>query len=448
MAGWGYWRYDSGPRLIYGQANRHSFFRGGGLGGRPRTPQHMPLRGRPSGARQGKMRNERDKNLRELFGDRRLQEVDSDEEDGEGVGLDESYFKDESYLAEAASVSRLRNRRVCINKYASERSEDEDDSDDGIGNMQLVLRDKEELLVRKALEGIQRAQILGKKNVMLTESEYDALERKRKRDEAARKVAAPSPRTKGRRRNGVQLTETARDQRGSSVRIKTSILNYDNEELPRPEVATPPGILVPGANGSLSYQPFRDSAVSQRPFYLSSRSGSRSASSNSQQPTTPPVRSSQYYQPQMGFTLAQGSSRLSSTAQPNHLSRRLPDDPNWTSRPRSASSQTYPPPLSQERPYAQGRSNLSGPTEVHSIGSRRGNPPPMPHPSSEPFLSHRAHHAPPNSEYLTDNDDENENEDDDESYGVQLNVAPYNQNYGVIDQREDYRRDWRRRSER
>lgn len=393
------------------------------------------------------MRNARDKTLRERSGNRRLQEIDSDEEDGEGVGLDQSYFNDESYLTGAAAVSHLRNRRVRINDYSSEHSECEDDSDDGIGGMQLVLRDKEDRLARKALERIRKAQILGIKNVMLTESEYDALGSKRKREEAAIIAAAPNSRTKGRRRNGVQLTEPTRDQRGSSVRIRTPIPNYNNEELPGPEVATPPGVLVPGSNGSLSYRPFPDSAVFQRPSYRSARSGSRSASSHSLQPITPPLRSSQYYQPEVGYSLAHGASHLPSRVQPNHLSHRLPDDPNRTSRPRSASSQTYPPPLSQERSvYAQGQRNLSGPTEIHSLGSRIGNPPPMPHPSSEPSLSHRAHHTPPNSEYPTDNDDENE--DDDESYGVQLNVAPYSQKYGVIDEREDYRRDWRRRSER
>lgn len=393
------------------------------------------------------MRNARDKNQRERVENRRFQEIDSDEEDGEGVGLDQSYFNDESYVTGAASVSRLRNRRVRINDYTSEHSEDEDDSDDGIGGMQLVLRDKEDRLARKALERIRSAQILGIKNVMLTESEYDALESRRKRDKTTIMAAASNSRSQGRRHSGIQLADQARDQRGSGVRIRTSIPNYDNEELPRPKVSTPPGVLVPGSSGGLSYRPFPDSAVPQSPIYRSSRSGSRSTSSHSQQPSKTPLRSSQYYQPEVGFPLAHGASHLSSGVQPNRLSHRLPDDPSWTSRARSASSQTYPPPLSQERPfYAQAQRNLSGPTDIPSIGSRRGNPPPMLHPSSEPSLSHRAHHSPPNNEYLTDNDDENE--DDDDSYGVQLNIAPYNQNYGVIDEREDYRKDWRRRSER
>lgn len=404
----------------------------------------MPLWGRPSGARQGKMRNVRDKNLRKRMDDRRLREIGSDEEDGEGLGVDQSYFNDESYLTGAASLSRLRNRRVLINDYASEPSEDENGSDDGIGGMQLVLPDKEERLARKASERIRSARILGLKNVMLSESEYDALESKRKRDEVATMTEAPSSLTRGRPRNGVQLTEPARGQRGSIVRIRSFIPNYDNEELPRPEVATPPGILVPGSNGSLSYRPFPDSAVSQRPICRSSRTGSGSAIFHSQQPNTP-LRSSQFYQPEVGYPLTQGASRLSSRVQPNHLAHHVPDDHNWNSWPRSASSQIYPPHVSQERPfYAQGRRNLSGPTEINSIGSRRGNPPPMPHPSSEPSLLHRAHHTTSNSEYLTDNDDGNE--EDDQGHDVQSNVSPYNQNYGVNEEREGYRRDWRRRS--
>lgn len=389
------------------------------------------------------MRYARDENLGERVDDRRLREIDSDEEDGEGFGVDQSYF-DELYLNGTASLSRLRNRRVLINEYASEHSEDDDGSNVGIGGMELVLPDKEERLARKALERIRSAQILALKSVMLTESEYDALESKKKRDEVSRMTEAPSSRTKGRPRNGVQLNEPARDQRGNSVRIRSFIPNYDNEELPRPEVAGPPGILVPGSNGSLSYRPFPDSTVSQRPIYRSSRSGSGLTSFHSQQPNTP-LHSSHFYQPEVGYPLSQGASRLPSIVQPDHLLHRVPEDRNWNSWPRSTSSQAYPPPLSQERPfYAQGRRNLSGSTETNSIGSRRGNPPPMPHPSSEPSLLHRAHHAPPNREYLTDNDDVNEV--DDHSYGVQSNVAPYNQNYGVIDEREGHRRDWRRRS--
>ena len=444
MAGWGYRRHNSGPRLIYGQANRHSFFRGGGLDGRPRTPNDMPLWGRPSGARQGKMRNVRDKNLRRRVDDRRLREIESDEEDWEGLGVDQSYFNDEYYSSGAAPLSRQRNRRVLINDYASEHSEDEDGSDDGIGGVQLVLPDKEDRLARKASERIRSAQILGLKNVMLTESEYDALESKRKRDEVARTTGAPSSLTRGRPRNSVQLIEPARVQRGSVVRIRSPIPNYDNEELPRPEVATPPGILVPGSNDSLSYRPFPDSAVPPRPIYRSSRSGSGSASFHSQQQNTP-LRSSQFYQPEVGYPLAQEASRPSSRVQPNHLAHNVPDDHYWNSWPRSASSQTSPPHSSQERPsYAQGRRNLSGPSDINSIGFRRGNPPSMPHPSSEPSLLYRAHHAPPNSEYLTDNDDGNE--ENDQRYGLKSRVTPYNQNYGVIDEREGYRRDWRRRS--
>lgn len=388
------------------------------------------------------MRHARDKNLRERIDNRRLQEMDIGE-DGEGVDLDQSYFNDESYPTGAASLSRQRNRQVRIIDYASEQSEDEDDSENGIGGMQLVLRDKEDRLARKALERIRSAQMLGIKNVILTESEYDALESRKKIDEAAIVAAAPNSRTKGRRRDSVKSTDPARDERGSSVRIRTFIPNYENEEPPRRELATPPGVLVPGSGGSLSYRPLPVSAASERAFYRPSRSGSRSTSSHSQQPNIPPIRSNRYIQPEVGYPLADGPPRRS-RVQPNHLSHRLRDDPTRLSRPRSASSQTYQPTLSQERPfYAEGQRNLSGLTEFHSIGSRRRNPLPMPHSSSEPSLSHREHLTSPNGEYLTDD----ENEDDDQSYGVQLNVAEYNQGYGTIDEREDYRRDWRKRSD-
>lgn len=70
----------------------------------------MPLWGRLSGARKGKMRNVQDNNLRRRVDDRRLWEIDSDEEDEKGLGMDQSYFYDKFYLTGAAPFSRLRNR--------------------------------------------------------------------------------------------------------------------------------------------------------------------------------------------------------------------------------------------------------------------------------------------------------------------------------------------------
>ena len=51
--------------------------------------------------------------------------------------------------------------------------------------VQLAMRDKEDQLVEKALERIRRAQMLGKKNVRLSQRELDALERKRQQTDSS-----------------------------------------------------------------------------------------------------------------------------------------------------------------------------------------------------------------------------------------------------------------------
>lgn len=127
----------------------------------------------------------RNKNLRRWIDNKCLREINSDEEDEKGLSVDQSYLNDKFYLTRAAPLSCLRNRQVLINDYAFKHLEDEDGSDDGIGDVQLILPDKEEQLDQKALERIQSAQILGLKNVILIESEYDALENKKKRNELA-----------------------------------------------------------------------------------------------------------------------------------------------------------------------------------------------------------------------------------------------------------------------
>ena len=444
MAGWGYRGDHPGPCLIHGQTNRYSFFRGGGLGGRPRTPHDMPLWGRPSGARKVKGRRERDTPSRQRGDPRRFREIDSEEDDGKGFGLDHSFVSDELFFTGADLGSQPRNRRVHSHDYTSESSEDEEHSNDGYaGGMQLVLRDKEELLVQKALERIRRAQMLGKKNVMLTQPEIDALARKRLKDEAALKATASSSRTAERRRSGVRLNETARNKT-KTKRISTPLMTYDNNEIPSPELATPPGIYVPGPDGNLTYQPFNYPIVSQRPSNRFSRSGSGSISTQSQQQSIPPLRPSQFHPPEVRYGPISEASRRLSKIEPNPLLRRLPDDPKWTPRPRSASSQTYQSPLLPGPPqYSQARRNVSGPPSTHSLSSRKGDPPPMPHASSEPSLPHGQYHGHTEDDYLIDSDDLDV--DDEEDYGVQVDVVSYGQSYGITERPEECVRERPRR---
>ncbi|KAL8918495.1 MAG: hypothetical protein Q9208_007302 [Pyrenodesmia sp. 3 TL-2023] len=79
--------------------------------------------------------------------------------------------------------------------------------------MQVALRNKEDLLVQQALERIRRAQVLGKRNVKLTQPEIDALERKRRQDEARRTRVGSGSTQLDKRRSSGQLQLVGKDSK-------------------------------------------------------------------------------------------------------------------------------------------------------------------------------------------------------------------------------------------
>ena len=300
--------------------------------------------------------------------------------------------------------------------------------------MQLALRDKEETLVQKALERIRRAQMLGKKNVKLTQPELDALERKRQKDQAikhqANRKASHLNLGDERRRSSGQPSNTTKERHPTKSRSKGHLPGYDGEGLASSRRATPPGALIPGAGaGSFSNSGPHPSIQGR-----SSPSGSRSASSNSLAQYSPPMSRS-------------NKKRLSSGTEPPTIesprlpntSRRLPDDADWIPRSRSTSSasgqyypydpyqyQTYSPPLPQApiqySNYGHSRRIVSSPQPGVQYPRIRGDPR-----SAEPS-SLRTEHFGQDVHGQSDSADGSVS-DDDEGDGVQVNVAPYSQDF-------------------
>ena len=401
----------------------------------------MPSWGRPSGARKGKRGKERDRQTRQREEARRFEEIESDDDDGQGVGLSRPFVSDELYFT-GADLSRSRPpQRTYSHNYTSESSEDEEDVDERLGGtMQLALRDKEELLVHKALERIRRAQMLGRTNVKLTQPEIDALARKRRKVEATRKDQLSGSKATDSRRSSGQPSEPV-EERTSKGRLRTPISMYDNGEFSSSRRATPPAILFQGPDGNASYQTFGHySSAATGPYNRSSRFGLRSASSHNQQQSTPPLPSGQFRAPKERYFSVSEASRPPSTLPPNALPRRLPDDPNWIPRPQSSSSnsaQPFSPPQSHvPSHYFQGRRIVSGPPESQYVGSRRGDTSPMSYStSSEPSHMHQEHSGHGGDDYVRNNDDTED--DDDNDYGVQVDVVPYSQGYGINVRPED-----------
>ncbi|CAF9915787.1 hypothetical protein IMSHALPRED_002700 [Imshaugia aleurites] len=370
------------------------------------------------------------KTIRGSFGE------EDDEDDGQGVGLDGAFVSDKLHFTGGDLSRRSRRRQVYDDGIYSESSGDDYGSDDGAGGTkQIALRDKEELLVQRALERIRRAQMLGRTNVKLTQLEIDALERKRRKDEAESAGEKPEIRTDHRRRSSGQSRDASREQKSSKRKTKDYFPAYDGESSSTSRRAMPPGFFVPGPAGVPAYSPLGYYPPSAALQGGSSRSGSRSASSHSLARASPPLPRTH-------------KQRYSSVPDPQPLpaprspqsSRRLPDDPNWMPRPRSSSSvssqpyspdqyQAYSPPLPPiPHHYSQGRRVVSSPQpDVQVQYPRiRGEPQTRSSESSSLRREQSRQSTPERSE-----SEEGSASDDDEDDGVQVDVVPYSQGYGV-----------------
>ncbi|KAL8842458.1 MAG: hypothetical protein Q9176_002610 [Flavoplaca citrina] len=211
------------------------FFRGGGLGGRPRTPQFTPPWGRSSWSKTRARREPQD---------RHFEEIESDDDDGQGVALDGIYLSDDLDLPGLDRARNTRIRRKHITESDSPSSE-EDDILDGRSpaTMQLTLRNKEDLLVQQALGRIQRAQMLGKRNVKLSKPEVEALERKRRHDEAQSTQVKAVSRQADRRRSSGQLKSAAKDSKPGKRRSAGIGSAFERTYASDGRAATPPGIM-------------------------------------------------------------------------------------------------------------------------------------------------------------------------------------------------------------
>ena len=242
-----------------------------------------------------------------------------------------------------ADLGRLTKRKS--RNYHSESEASYSDEESKVGgedhNMQVALRDKEDMLVEKAMSRIRRAQELGKKNVKLSQEEMEALQRKQQKD-AARQG---QPKLKDRRRSGQNSKKPTKKENKKERRVEIPLGQYEGERRA-------PGMLVTTTSGQQSYAP----SGYQPPMPASqkgSRFGSRNASSQSLSRRSPE-------QTRRG---ERRNSKPPSPRSPDSSSRSLPDDPNWMPRPRSSSAlagapyypdpnppyqyQAYSPPLPQ-----------------------------------------------------------------------------------------------------
>ena len=342
----------------------------------------------------------------------RFEELDSDSDEDQGVDLSHTYKSDELYFTGGDLGSRRQPAHRSDYIEISDDSELEDDGFEGEeGGMQLALREKEDILVARALERIRRAQVLGKTNVKLTAAESDALQRKMVRDKAkGRKPIVATRKLGGNSRNN-----SRRDLSPISKRK--------------------------GSRPSLIARPESDPPLPTENYVVhpSSRPGSRSNSAQhlEKQPSTVSSRTAKRIisDPEPPYPLSRSSNSR----------RSLPDDPDWQPRSRSSSvvanlpypvsSQdyaSYPSPAIPPQYASSSRRNISGPAEFgYTDRASRQFPVHMPSvrgytSSSDPALVRRRDFSGGDGYGRRggSESDEDDEEDDDPDQGVQVEVQP------------------------
>jgi hypothetical protein len=388
----------------------------------------MPRWGRPPGVRNGKQARRRATQWEDFDGVR-FEEIDGDDDDDDAVlgSLQRHGTKGNNNTSSTREV-RLRNDDGY--DYDSELSDGEDfdlndDADSTVAfAVQLAMRDKEDMLVEKALERIRRAQMLGKKNVRLSQEELDALDRRRKQAASSKKVPLSKATgftrpLDGKRRKSGELAKTS----SQAERRRSSQEQYLLDESSIAYAKAPSGAFHAAPNN-------RPSSSSSRPRTPTMQSLRPQSSANSPLTMHP-------HQPAYGQRYPDRDPLQPASPRDAPYIRALPDDPQWAPRQRSSSNAT-PYPVDNfmyGQPYGLGpgdpRLNYNGrryaPTSMPYNGS--GYPPV----SEEPRRGSSGRQTRAESseeESSSDDEDEDEEEDseeeeddDDGEHGVQVAVV-------------------------
>lgn len=372
----------------------------------------------------------------------RIEELDSDDSDTQGVGLaygEKRFVSDPLKFTGVDLSTKARERRGYTfddSEPDSDGSRSRSDDDGNESARQVALRDKEEALVQSALARIRRAQERGKREVKLDPEELAALEKRRKRMQSA----ATSKNKKG---SGSSGSGSERKRRSDRALVTVPIVQseprrqsdrYRDDSPPRISSGGP-GVVVEGPDGIVTYTP-----IGHFPPQVSSRNSPtrpRSSTSLSQKPrNTPPPYLSEH--PQGGRHFSEEIRPTSSGHSPRIP---LPHEESWapSSRRSSASSQGYShDPFDYQvssgypEPQSSGRRNVSGPPQV-SYSSVRRSPPMGTSSSSKMRYSVAATSSDPNlgrrrgeDELPESMDSRSTSEDDDESddLGNGVSVEP------------------------
>ncbi|EXJ95981.1 hypothetical protein A1O1_01107 [Capronia coronata CBS 617.96] len=421
----------------------------------------MPPWGRPPGGRPAAKNDRQWGAQRSWEYEDRVEELDTDDDTSQGVGLDHRYgqprfVSDELRFTGIDLGGRVVRGRRSRAEYDDEYTPSEDDDDDygastGLirrPDMQLRYREKEDMLVERALERIARARALGKPNIKLSQAEIDALERLERNQNPPRPSAAPkaTPRSKKespvkrkpvevRKKPGKINKSASNSPKGKAVdsrgRGKGSVSNLSNRDDSVASYALPPTDPDYGRRGA--YPQGYHVPGSRRAE--SSRQGSRHNSSQSlRQQQLPPMAVYQHrYLTQRYSSTPDAVYSARPSANSSRASRPDPSESDWEPRSRSSSSLVNVP--LDQLPYqtSTGRAPRFDPSDPRFASPQRrvaSGPPAMQpnqaaryrRPQDELFLPDE---QPEVMRYLAPSDSEEDDDDEGSEYdeGVQADVG-------------------------
>lgn len=326
----------------------------------------------------------------------RFEELETDEDEGSVESWDAEPHprrsaSDELYFTGVDLGGRRRaTRQLAYGDDTSTDSGDTNSDERDRDGVRVALRDKETRLAQTAVERIRRAQRLGKPNVRLSKSEYEALERERLRtgpsSQNAPRRAAPG-RGATERRPRDERDGPSRDVARSGAAAKPI---YDPEYSPYLHGVGPAGQLDYGMDYTspypqLEYRPPRRNQ--------SSASLSRPGSSRGSQPHTPPSPAQRDGRPQARYFSLPETRQLPGRTSAGHTRNRSRSTAQTPPFVDPMQYQTYPSTL----PYGPGHRGPADPVNMGYGAVQRRHLPPQSYPydpqglvtSSDPALARR-----------------------------------------------------------
>lgn len=277
----------------------------------------------------------------QLGHDMRFEAAGSNDDEGQSIDINTAFNGDGLNFTEGLLATPHQARPKHFDRHASYSSGEvnSDISNSSGGTKQLAYRDKEEHLVQVAMARIRRAQALGERNVRLTKPELDALERKQRKNQTISRSTGLSGRPASSPPYTSQRTLAVVEPKPSKRRVMPNNSGYDYG-----------GLSIHGNSTSqvTAASPRRENQSDSTSGYfggpqarsheISTPSEARSVGSHSPQRQDPSVQASRSRDHRKRYFSVPEGFGLSPAAEFPALSRRLPDDPNWIPRARSASS--------------------------------------------------------------------------------------------------------------